>query len=425
MKINQKQETGNQKQKLFSLKFNVSSFQFASGQMMIIAIIFLAVILVLSAALFTSVAGFLRFGSNSILREQATHLAEAGIERTLWKLNQTAGACDNTCDDEITIGTTGTFKVTIQEKTPPNPNLKTIIATGYVPNATAPRAKRTVKADVLISTTTISFNYAVQVGNGGLTMGNGSSIKGEAGAPGNVYSNGNITGTSGTSISGEAWAVGTISPNYPTIGVPPPHPNSPVKDLPTLNYQQWKDAANINNDPETCTPTCTIDYSTSIGPKKYVGNLTLSNNATVTMTGPIYVTGNFTLLLPSTELILSNSFGSNGTVLIVDGTVTVNQGEIKHNNANPPGYILIASTSTSDNAIMLGNRGELAIFYALDGGVTLDNRSEVNVVVARKLTMNNNAELEYKSGFASTQFSSGPGGSWQIKRGTYRFTVSP
>src|SRR3990170_7829049 len=92
MKINQKQETGNQKQKLFSLKFNVSSFQFASGQMMIIAIIFLAVVLVISAALFTSVAGFLRFGSNSILREQATNLAEAGIDRAIWKLNETAGS---------------------------------------------------------------------------------------------------------------------------------------------------------------------------------------------------------------------------------------------------------------------------------------------------------------------------------------------
>src|SRR3972149_7366268 len=108
MKINQKQETGNQKQKLFSLKFNVSSFQFASGQMMIIAIVFLAVILIISAALFTSVADFLRFGSNSILREQATHLAEAGIDYTIAKLNQTAGSYSPPLT-ETPVGTTGSF----------------------------------------------------------------------------------------------------------------------------------------------------------------------------------------------------------------------------------------------------------------------------------------------------------------------------
>src|SRR3990167_6759005 len=79
-----------------------------SGQMMIIAIIFLAVILILSAALFTSVAGFLRFGSNSILREQATHLAEAGVDYAIWQLNETAGSFNpQPPNDEFALGTTG------------------------------------------------------------------------------------------------------------------------------------------------------------------------------------------------------------------------------------------------------------------------------------------------------------------------------
>ena len=108
-----------------------------NGQILVLALIFLAVILVLSASLIAQVAGFLRFGSNSILREQATNLAEAGIDYTIWQLNKTAGAYDGPETDKP-IGTTGTFSTTIQEKTS---SLKTITSTGYIPNATTPRAK--------------------------------------------------------------------------------------------------------------------------------------------------------------------------------------------------------------------------------------------------------------------------------------------
>src|SRR3990167_4752055 len=157
MKINPKQETGNQKQRLSSLKFNVSSFQFASGQILIIAIIFLAVILVLSAALFTSVAGFLRFGSNSILREQATNLAEAGVDKAIWQLNENPSGYSG--ETNTSLGTTGTFTVTIEDKSA----TKEITSTGYVPNVNAPRAKRTIKVKATVTTTSVSFRYGVQV----------------------------------------------------------------------------------------------------------------------------------------------------------------------------------------------------------------------------------------------------------------------
>src|SRR3989344_1233623 len=130
-----------------------------SGQVMIIAIIFLAVVLILAASLFARVAGFLQFGSNSILREQATNLAEAGVDFAIWQLNLTAGSCPITeCGPEKTLGTTGSFIATVADK---NASIKTITSTGYVPNSTTPRAKRTIKVDVVISAQTISFRYAV------------------------------------------------------------------------------------------------------------------------------------------------------------------------------------------------------------------------------------------------------------------------
>lgn len=403
------------------VKCQLLSVKCQNGQMLIIAIIFLAVVLILSASLFGRVASFLRFGSNNTLREQATNLAEAGVERTLWQLNQTAGVCSD-CQDERNIGSTGTFKVTITNKTS---SLKTITATGYIPNSTSPKAKRTIKVDTLISAATISFRYAVQVGAGGVDMENSSTINGT------VYSNGNITGSGSSVINGEAWAVGTISSPDPTITNLPPHPGASPQPLPTVDYQYWKDQATAGG-----TTTCTGDPGgntckfvggfQNLGPQKYVGNLDLTNLAQATMNGPIYVTGDIDVQ-NSASLKLNDSFGSNGTVLITDGKITVqNSGQLIPTNANPKGYILAVTTSVDPQlAVNIKNNGVNAIFYTLDGGATLQNSAQVTALVAKQLKIKNSASLTYDEGLASGQFSAGPGGSWQIKKGTYRFTSSP
>ena len=395
------------------------------GQGMIIALVFLAVVLIIASSLFTRVADFIRFGSNSVMNEQATELADAGIDYATQRLNDLAGAYPDASGAGTDTQALSTGQVVIQIVNK-SQNLKTITATGYIPNTTNPRAKRTVKADVGIDTTIISFNYAVQVGDGGLTMGGGSSIKG------NVWSIGNIIGSPGTSIDGDAYSAGSIGPSpYPSVTAShDKYPNQPSPPpMPTLNYNQMKIDAEVGGiiDCLSTPSECTITTSKNIGPKKYInGDLTITNNAIVTMAGPIHVEShNFTLSGGQTVLQLSDSSGSNGKTMLVDGLVTVNQGEIKPNNATPKGYILIATTSTSSSALTLGNRGELAIFYALEGGAVLGNNTEANAIIAKSLTLGNNAEVEYKTGLASAQFSSGPGGSWQIKKGTYKFTNSP
>ena|SRR3989344_3536863 len=406
--------------------YRIQSTVYKPGQIMVIAVIFITVILIMTTSLFSRVAGYLQFGSNSIIRNQAVNLAEAGVDRTLWKLNATAGACDATCDDEITVGTTGTFKVSIAEKNPPNPQLKTVISTGYLPNSTNPRAKRTIKTDVQITSEGIAFRYAVQVGSGGVTLANSATING------NVYSNGNITGSGSSKIIGEAYAVGAISSPDPTITVPPPHPLASPQPLPTFDYQFWKDAAEQGT-PEVCTPTCIIDIDKDIGPKKYTGNLEITNNAIVTLKGPIWVAkdvlgngGNFSVSQGGTTLELDNSFGSSGTVLIIDGNADLTQGgNFQPTNANPKGYISLVTTSTSSQAIRISQSGATAIFYTLGGGTELSQTASVAALVAKSLSMSQNSELNYDTGLASSQFSTGPGGSWQIKKGTYRFTNSP
>ena len=409
--INNLQVTINQKKS----KVTCQRSHVRSGQILIVGIIFMTVILILSAALFSRVTNYIRFNSNDITREQATNLAEAGLEKALWQLNQTAGSY--TGETGTALGTTGTFEVAITNK---SSNLKTITSTGHVPNKANPRAKRTIKVDVNLSNEQISFRYAVQVGTGGLTMANSSKIVG------NVYSNKSgesITGSGTSSIQGDAYAVGTVSSPDPSItGIK--RENQPASDMPTINYQEWIDAATLDgSNTQICSPTCNISSNTSIGPKKYAGNLTISNNATVTITGPIYVTGNLIISQGGTQIKLDEGFESSSTTLLVDGTIAISQGAtFNTTSANPKGYILVATRSTSPTAVSLENQGVNAIVYALQGGASLSQTAHTTSLVANSLSLSQSASLTYDQGLAGAQFSTGPGGSWTIKKGTYRFT---
>jgi len=68
--------------------------------------------------------------------------------------------------------------------------------TASVPDTVHPKAVKTVKATVNINTAVVSFRYGVQVGEGGVSMNNGSIIHG------NMFSNGDISG--GGTITGDA-----------------------------------------------------------------------------------------------------------------------------------------------------------------------------------------------------------------------------
>lgn len=403
---------------IFHFSLSTLHFALSSGQAMIMAIVFMTVILILAASLFGRTADFLRFGSGFILQEQAIQMAEAGVDWGIWYLNQNAGA--NPTPSPRPVGTTGEYLVTVTDKTS---SLKEITSTGYFPNSTNPYAKRTIKAQALVDSSQVSFRYAAQVGTGGVNMKNSSTINGT------VYTNGSLTGSGSSTINGEAYTVGTISSPDPTFFCGQPtckHPGSPPTNMPTINYQQWKDAAEaggvINCGGGTCSYT---GGTTTLGPKKLVGNLVVSNFAAIDMQGPIWVTGNVTVQ-NSAEVRLDPSFGSNGTVLITDGTVnTANSGKFVPTDATPKGYILVVTTSTLNAAVRVQNSGQNAIFYALEGGAELENTATVTALVAKRLELENSATLTYDSGLASASFVIGPGASWAIKKGTYRFTSSP
>lgn len=168
------------------------------GQIIIIAVVFTAVLLTLAGALMGYITQYTRAEKNSIASTQALHLAEAAVDKAIFELNQNQSYSG---ESGTSLGA-GTFTVSVAT----SGSIKKITATGYVPNSTNPVAYRTIKVQASVNTSIVSFRYGVQVGEGGLTMYNGSQING------NLFSNGNAGGSGGGTVTGDLTVAGGTQP---------------------------------------------------------------------------------------------------------------------------------------------------------------------------------------------------------------------
>ncbi len=162
------------------------------GQLILMALVFFAVFLGVAAALVTYVVTNYKSERHSMAAEQALQIAEGGVDQAVYSLNQNSGYTGETIalpDGDLVITVT-----TIDS------NTKQVVAVGYVPSASNPKATRTVSAKLAINSSVVAFRFGVQVGQGGVVMDNNSQING------NLYSNGNVSGSG--YISGDATVAG-------------------------------------------------------------------------------------------------------------------------------------------------------------------------------------------------------------------------
>jgi len=166
-----------------------------SGQILIVVFIALGVVLFTVLSIITGAQVYFQNSQHSVDGEKAVALAEAGIDKALNSLNKTGGSYNG--ESETSVGD-GSYSVTI---TSTDAATKVIEAIGYLPNKTKPKIKRTIKATSSRGVG-VAFVYGVQVGEGGLQLGNNNIVQGS------IYSNGNISGGNNNSISGDAWVAG-------------------------------------------------------------------------------------------------------------------------------------------------------------------------------------------------------------------------
>jgi len=260
-------------------------------------------------------------------------------------------------------------------------------------------------------------------------LGGGTSLIG-----GNTYTTGVYVGTEPTD---DAWAhtikgatvTGTLycqSSSYTNKACntsradPTPQP-MPLSDG---NIEEWKNDALTGG-------TITGNYHSgwagaTLGPKKIVGNLLVDGGGTLTVTGTLWITGTVTVT-GGGKIKLAASYGANDGALIADGPVIVNGGANFSGSGTDGSYPFLITTSAcpaesgcngADAVSLSGGVGTVAII-AQNGNVHIGGGSALKAVTAKQITMDGGAELFYDDGLISTNFSSGPGGSWTFVPGTY------
>ncbi|MDO8728802.1 MAG: hypothetical protein Q7K26_02800 [bacterium] len=437
-----------------------------AGQVMMVAtILFLVVSVTIIFGMVGPILKQQKITSQMLLSRQSYFLAEAGIEDVVYRLQTGKLVSSN---ENLTLS--GNTVTTVTTDTAEG---KQIVAIGEVKETF-----RKVEVNLLLGTG-IAFHYGVQIGQGGLEMSNSSKIIG------NVYSSGNIIGTNsariqgtavvagptgiidGMDIDGDAWShtirgistVGgkathsmlqntTVTGNaladsisnctiwgtakYDTrssctvVGtVTTPNPDTFVSadilPLPISETQidAWELEATSGGTLGSQTWSSGIR---SMGPKKINGNLNMSGDAELVVTGTLWVTGDIKLSNTS-KIRLDGGYGSSSGVVMagIDESATMGYIEIV-NSAQALGsgslgsYIMLLSQKegTGSDAIKTSNNSATAILYAGEGQIEISNSAALKEVTAYELEINNNAIVTYESGLANNHFSSGPGGGYDI-----------
>lgn len=169
------------------------------GEILVIVLAALGVVLFTVLFIVAGAQLYFQNASYSIDGEKATALAEAGIDKAITSLNKTGGGYGGELDSVLGDGSYSVTVISTDAAT------KVIESTGYTPNKSKAKAKRTIKITASRGVGA-SFVYGIQVGEGGLELGNNNLVKGS------IYSNGSITAGNNNTITGDAWAAAGVPP---------------------------------------------------------------------------------------------------------------------------------------------------------------------------------------------------------------------
>lgn len=432
------------------------------GYIILLALVFAGIFMTVSTALVGYLTSYDRAERMTVAATQALALAEAAIDQATYQLNQNPSYTGET----NTVLGGGTFTITVATV---DSNTKRITATGYIPNSTSPVSTKTIKATIALTDTVVSFHYGVQAGMGGFTLANSSSITG------NVFSGGSVVGSGGNYIYGDVISPGASGLVYGihatssvyahtigTAGTPttidknayyvtktnttvsgtsfPNSADQATTSLPISDDQinEWETTAATGGTISSCDShgDYTISSSTSLGPIKITCNLIVkSSSAVLTVTGPIWVTGNITTQTGPTIKIAS-ALGNQNVAIIADnpanqtgsGVIDIGQSSVFLGSGTQGSFVFLisqnksAETGGSVVAITMSQGASALVAYASHGLLTLTQSVGVKEATGYKISLSQSANVTYDTGLPNTVFDSGPGGSWGFVPGTYAIT---
>ena len=395
-------------------------------------VIFYTTILVLSLSL--AMAGSIyvltlsnqKIARNLILSSQAYYAAESGIEDATYRIKN---LLPYSASYTLAVGSSQTNVTVTSAGT-----LRTVESDGNNQNST-----RKLQAILNVSTTSVSFFYGIQTGNDGISMGDGSSIIG------NVFSNGDINGVgvSKSTITGTAQAAGSSGirdikvngnayadhlsncsvggnasyvlsiSNCSAGSTSHVSQQLAAQNFPITQSQitGWQNDALAGD--TLSNYSLGNNASSTLGPKKINGNITLGNGATLTLTGTVWATGTINFG-NNVTIKLDPSYGVASGILLLNGSASIGNGAILKGSGQSGSNLILLSTFGSGQALSLGNGATGDIFYAPNGTINVGNGLNVKEVTGNGLDVGNNTTVTYQSGLASINFTSGPGASFQV-----------
>lgn len=176
------------------------NFTSQKGSIFPLALIVLTSLLVITLVLVSNSFTLSQSSRYSLDSLEAANLADAGIDKAVAALNKSGGTYNGEAE---TILGPGSYSVTVTSK---DASTNIVTATGYIPSKTNPKSKKTVQIQISKGIG-VSFIYGMQVGEGGINMGNGAKIIGS------VYSNGNINTGNSATITGDVYVAGGVQPD--------------------------------------------------------------------------------------------------------------------------------------------------------------------------------------------------------------------
>lgn len=256
---------------------------------------------------------------------------------------------------------------------------------------------------------------------GGISILNDIDVTGSAKA--DTITNSSVTGDAYYQTITGSTVSGTSHPGSPT----PPYVALP---LTATAIAQWKVDAESGG---VISGDYTVDDdAVTLGPRKIDGDLRVENNATLELSGTIYVTGS--IVLENNVLVKCHfDFGDKGCLLIADKSITIGNNSTFAGSGVGGSYVMVLSTkqgclgsgssalecTTNNSAIAISNNVDNALFYAGESMIDVSNNAIITAIVAYKLSLSNNTKILYDGALMNTSFqptATGTTGAWNINR---------
>jgi len=380
-----------------------------------------------------------RIATDLVRSKESYFIAESALEDVFYRLSNNKQVSSS----ETLNMDAGTVTSSVTNTT----NGKQIIATANVNNKI-----RRMRADVILGVGA-SFNYGVQSGQGGFVLENSATLTG------NIYSNGSIIGA-GNTIHGDVVSAGVsgLINNIHATGTAYAHtiqnsdidadayyvvktstavggtsypnsPDQPLSGMPISDEHISELEADALAGGVLSSPCpYKISSNRTLGPVKITCSLEITGSPTITLGGPVWVTGNITIQ-NSAILRVSSDLGNSSAAIIADNPnnrTTSSQIDLKNSSqffgsGLPGSFIFLVSQNNSaelgggEDAISMDNSSSgSVILYAPHGLINIQNSAVLKEVTGYKIKAKNSANIIYDTGLMSTLFTSGPGGGYEV-----------